>query len=230
MLSFSQDLLRGTSLSLSAAVALVFLTTGLLGCENKDLDALAQGQQCLDRASEPIEAENCRQFVEGKTGPQAMALACSIEFMAGGLTTKKILDAVKAQDDATDNKEANLMMVLALNDLDTAKDAVQFCNQSGVGGLIYLANLSLIGTTLASSIGFISVDGTPPTQAQIDDALDKCKSSDPSCEPEVIGEAALVLSESYCSGKDSEICKDIQEAVARGATAEDIGRELLELI
>ncbi len=209
---------------------LIVIGLGTSGCENKDVDDLARAQDCLNKVpnDDHGQAANCRQFVSGKSSQQAMILRCSIEFMAGGLTTPKILNAFEAQDGAEAKKEATLMTVLALDDLAIARAAVSYCNQSGVSGLMYLANLSMIGTSLKNS--GIPLSETP-TEAEIEAAIEACKTGDSACQPEDIGQAAIVLSESYCQGKDDDkICQDINQAVADGASADEIGEALLELL
>lgn len=204
---------RGTKKFL-LAISLGLLVGSIFGCEDKETNSVAKAQACLDKARSSSEAGACRGLIEGKSSQQAYIVRCSIEFVAGGLTTSKVADAFKAQkDNATTNKEAALIALLSLEDKSTADNAAAYCKLSGIPGLIYLANLSVIGTYVTYGSGF---DPTHPDLAA--SLFSSCANggSGGVCDDAVIGAAVISIGESYCSGgnSDSDVCSKVNQALA----------------
>lgn len=196
-------------------ISLAILAGSIFGCEDKETNSVAKAQACLDKARSSSEAGACRGLIEGKSSQQAYIVRCSIEFVAGGLTTSKVADAFKAQkDNATTNKEAALIALLSLGDKTTADNAAAYCKLSGIPGLIYLANLSVIGTYMTDAIsGF---DPNNPSSAA--SLISGCANggSGGVCDDAVIGAAVISIGESYCNGgnSDSDVCSKVNQALA----------------
>lgn len=204
------------------------LTLGLLvGCgESKEMDDVRQAQRCLDHAS-PATAESCLAYIAAYDSPKSNTIRCSVFFLKGGLTNNKLVEAYKQLKDQPDKKEAVFIGVLALNQKSDATNADTYCRKSGVPGLIYLSNLSVIGTFLASAVGGFD----PKNPASLDAAIAACQppSADPNCEPATIGSAVISLSDSYCSGgaKDDDVCQKINGTIASaGGNTENVGMAL----
>lgn len=194
-------------------LGLVF-TLSLLACEDKETNAIAKAQECLDKARTSSDADGCRSLVEGKNSQQAYIIRCSIEFVSGGLTTSTIAKAFSDSKESTSNKEAQLMALLSLGDTTKAESAAAFCKLSGIPGLIYLANLSVIGTYM--------------TQVSSDPAsfLTSCATS--GCNDEAVGTAVISLAETYCTGanENSDVCSKVNTAVtSANGNAEAIAKE-----
>src|SRR5690606_13268518 len=96
------------------------------------------------------------------------------KFLAGGLTTSKIVDAYKELEDSEgDNKESIFISYLALSPLNLATEAATYCRATGVEGFIYLADLAVVGSVLGDVGDFSS----PPEQSEIDAAFNKCQTT-----------------------------------------------------
>lgn len=214
-----------------------FLIVGVLclvcaSCENDESDKLAQAQNCLDNvpSSNPTAANSCMSYVSGLDSEQANIIKCSIKFLAGGLTTDKISDAYKQlNDDSVTDKEAFYISMLALSPASLASEAADYCERSGVKGLIYLANLSVVGSVLMEEIGVTGI----PDATDVQNALTACQSAPGTCDDTAIGTAVLVVADSYCAGSsaDAGICSQINEAVlAAGTDPAAIAQQIYALL
>ena len=200
------------------------LIVGLLclvctSCENEDMDKIAQAQDCLDNvpSSNPASASSCMSYVDGLESQQANIIKCSIKFLSGGLTTTKISDAYKQlNDNSVTDKEAFYISMLALSPATLATEAATYCERSGVKGLIYLANLSVVGSMMMDAIGVTGV----PDATDVQNALTTCASAPNTCNDTAIGSAVIVVAESYCAGTsaDSGVCSQINAAIAAAGT------------
>lgn len=215
--------------------ALILSPLFLSACEEKEMDDLARAQDCLDKVEDSnlSQANVCISYVEKYDSQQANIIKCSGKFLAGGLTTSKIIDAYKEYEDAGNgsNKDALFIGYLSLNPSSAAKEAVTFCRKTQVDGFIYLADLAVVGSILNDAAGGFS---NPPTQTEIDNALSTCQSTPSSCEPEIVAGAVTSLANSYCSkpsAKDDEVCKDINSAIAQaGGNNDEITKALTCLL
>lgn len=206
------------SLTLSSLTCFLFL--GLLGCEDKDTNAVAKAQECLDKATDQAAAAACRGHIEGKSSQQAYIVRCAIEFVAGGLTTQKVINAFKAEKTGPESKEAKLISLLSLdgtNATTTADNAAAYCKLSGIPGLIYLANLSVIGTYL-----------NPLVNTNLSAYLTDCANGIGSCSDTAIGTAVISIADSYCTdaNSSSEVCTKINTAITdANGSPEDIAKK-----
>lgn len=212
------------SLMLSTLACFLFL--GLFGCEDKDTNAVAKAQECLDKAREAADAVACRGLIEGKSSQQAYIVRCSIEFVAGGLITSKIAQAFTKQKEVGSNKEATLMSVLSLGDTTTADNAAAYCKLSGIPGLIYLANLSLIGT-------YMNPSNNPNFNP--DTFLSDCQSMTPPpvCNSTAISAAVISIADSYCTdaNSSSDVCNKVNTAITEAnGSSEEIAKKFFEAL
>jgi outer membrane murein-binding lipoprotein Lpp len=228
--------------------AVVSLSVALAGCKSTDEpDAIAKAQKCLDEASVYSDADACLSYVEDYTSQQAQILKCSILHTSGGLMEDKIIKGYNAlKDDSITNKEAAFMAVLSLDKpnltsgLTKAQRADAFCQETGVPGLKYLSSVIVAGTAMNATIESVTGTGidvnTSPAamQTALTTMLNDCGGATPSstCDDNLItlGTAAASLSASYCanSNADSDVCKDINDAVAAaGNNATNIGQAVL---
>ncbi|RME14993.1 MAG: hypothetical protein D6797_07640 [Bdellovibrio sp.] len=196
-----------------------------VGCENPDIKALQKAQQCLDQARTPQDAQACRQYVQGLTSQKAKSLSCAIETMAAGIDSSTMQSAFVDMTNTgpNGNKEAALLSHLSVGDKTTADTVFNVCNESDVPGLEYIAGLVRVATivdTLGSGANF-SAD------------LSNCATNTSSCNPADIGETAVVLADSYCTGDNANtnVCNEINNAVANGGgDYSAIGSQLLSLL
>ncbi|MGE0762737.1 MAG: hypothetical protein AB7N80_05615 [Bdellovibrionales bacterium] len=230
------------------SVGIVVLAAGTLsGCEEEESNDLAKAQACLDKISSTnySDAEACLSHVAKYDSQQANILKCSIKMVAGGLTTDKVSEAYKKLSAATGTNEAAFISVLAMAD-NKAEEALPYCVKTGLKGLIYLANLAVMGTALANTLpagGYDPNDpSTLPTQQEIDDMINNCQpGSTPTpggtacgnTEYTAIGNAAVTLGASYCAGSNatSEVCTKMNTAITNGGSdAALIAKELMCLL
>jgi hypothetical protein len=210
-------------------ITIATLGLSLISCRQEETDDLAKAQQCLDKVpqSDPGRATACLPFVAKHTSQQANILKCSIYMTSGGLTENKMVAAYKAVDDKTNNnREATFMSLLALNvpnvleGYDTAVNADNFCQLTGVPGLQYISGIIKIGSFMAKTIGSsVNFDNPDAVKAAVSDLISKCNTDprDAACPTDlsVIGSSASVLAEGYCTADaaDSEVCENINAAV-----------------
>lgn len=226
-------------------LALSFL---ILGCEDKN--KIAQAQACLDAvpSGSPGNALSCMEHVDGDNSQQADIIRCSGYLMAGGLTTQKMVNAYKALSGTTGtgaavtNKEAVFISTMVLDNpnltvgYSRAQTGDGYCQKTGVKGLMYISGLAVTGTLLsrvATDAG--SAFSDPPTEAQVNNAIDNCLSVTPSslCSPTTIGTVANTIATSYCSASNADegVCADVNGAIAAaGGDTAKMGNALLCLL
>lgn len=193
---------------------------GLTGCEDEEANQLAQAQACLNKVDDAhyADAENCRKHLKGVNSQQSWIIQCSIDFLVGGLTTTKIVNAFKElEDDANGtNKEAYFIGTMALNDTAVADNAFTSCQKSKVDSMIYIAAMARTGTYLSAAVSGI-LDGSGNVDpAKVDQALQDCASATPtSCNPTKIGESVIALQAVYCGTDqaDADVCDEINKAI-----------------
>lgn len=205
----------------AATIATIFLVS----CEDKESNALAQAQACMDKISSAnyAAANACMAYVDGYDSQQANILKCSIKMMSGGLTTDKVAEAYKAiaVTGGAASNEATFITVLALSPASAATDAQVFCERSQLKGLIYLANLAVVGSTMAAVLppgGYDPTDPTSlPTPAEVNQIINDC-APPANCGGghATIGQSVIDISEEYCVGgnADSTICQTVAGAIS----------------
>jgi hypothetical protein len=219
--------------------ALKFFLTGLIllmvsGCNESDNNALSLAQACLDQvpSSNPSSATQCMAPIVDLDSQQANILKCSIQFVAGGLTTPKVAAAYLALQNSATNKEALFITTLALTPASYAQSAAAYCNRTGVAGDIYIAQLSVIGSSLATVIpGYDPTTNTPPTNAQIGAALTTCIAG--GCDNATIGSSVLTVGNSYCktASADADVCAKITQSIgASDGTPNSVAQQLYLLL
>ena len=222
---------------------LILMTSFLIyGCEDKN--KIAEAQACLDAITDTTasQAKNCLSYLDGDTSQQAYIIRCSAHMMAGGLITSKIVSAYKALSGTTSgggavtNKEAVFIGTLTLSSVQVATEADEQCKLSQVSGLMYISGLALMGTTIAAVGADIGTYNNPPTQAEVDAAIDDCTSATPTsalCNPATIGGVATTVATAYCASQsaDQSVCSTVNDAItAGGGDATKIGNGLLCLL
>ena len=223
---------------LKSFLQIVLCALGLLSvlalpaCVDEEQEKLAEAQACLDRINEAqfSTANNCMVYLAGLDSPQANALKCSISFVGGGITTSRLISAYKQINNGA-NKESVFIGALVFSGasaaaaLNNVKSASNYCNASGVKGLMFLANFSVMGTTLMAE--YVAAGGTVDwnnpgsgggltiNEATLTTAVNNCAAGTGSCDYAAVGNAVTILSQSYCTGsnKDQEICKDVNNAI-----------------
>jgi len=205
------------------------------GCqEGEEADKIAQAQSCLDKVNDatPTDANACMTSIVNLTSQRAYVLKCSITFTAGGLTTTKIANAYKALKNNATNKEMIYMGTLALTPPSTATTAAEYCNLSGSAGLIYLAQLSVIGSAMMAAVGsFDPTSGTAPSLSDAQAAISACSNggSGGVCDDAVVGNAVITIGQTYCSGDNANVgvCSKMTAAInASGGNSTDVALQL----
>lgn len=213
----------------------IVLTTGLIGCENSDDNTIASAQQCLDKATTPSVATNCWNMVNGIEKPEAYGIKCAADFIADGITSQRITNAVsKALDGVSgaDNAAAIMMMYLTFSTTTKANQAYSDCTKSGSKGYQFFASVAQMGT-FADSVGggainAIVAGGGTPTGAQIESAINGAIGN-PAAES-AVGSAAKNMYSSQCATitpQNQAVCNTIKNQVNSGASDQAIGAALL---
>lgn len=213
--------------SKSNLVSVVCVCAALIlsGCqEGEDADKIASAQACLDRVSDatPSDANACMMPIASLTSQRAYVLKCAITFTAGGLTTTKIANAYKALKNNATNKEMIYMGTLALSPASLATTAANYCNLSGSPGLIYLAQLSVIGSAMMTVVGTYDPNsGTAPSLSDAQAAISACSNggSGGVCDDTVVGNAVITIGQTYCAGDNANVgvCTKMTSAIAASA-------------
>lgn len=228
-----------------AALAGILASTS---CVDKEMDDLSKAQECLNNVSEtsPTSATSCLQYTSGYDSLRANILKCSIYITSGGLVTSRLKAAYQASTDASvTNKEGAYIAYLALDLPDsatgyaTAQTALPYCNATGNAGLIFVANIAVMGSWANSLFDTSTgnpIDFSDPSavDAAIDTVVDSCQTNPPaaSCDPEIIGPAAVAIANAYCSSPsaDSNVCATINDAVGTGGDNDKITQGLMCLL
>lgn len=228
----------------SAIGTLVLALLFVVSCEDGDSDAIAKAQACLDKldedsASLATEAEACRTRLTKVNTQQGWIIQCSVDFLKGGLTTKRIVNAYKNLDGSSAGaaqKEAFFIGVMALDDTADADNAFASCKKSGVESLIFIASMARAGTYIASAVGGL-LTGGEIDENKVRDALEECTNPadpmNPQCDLEQIGESVLALESVYCTGANasSSVCQQVNVAIENsGGTSAGVGEVLACLL
>lgn len=242
-------------MKLKIAILLLALTALITGCEDDAKSKIFDAQACLDNLDENVgyeqlrtAADACQNKLGTVTSQEANTIRCSARLLMGGMTANRFAKAADQMDGSSSN-EAALISVLSLRGVggttperqtdakDLAKSMFNACTNSGVPGLVYIAGLSLTGTVMTNSIA-VGCGGGDMTQCneqelinEADNIVSACQSG--GCEPESIGQAAVAISDAYCTGDkaEEEICTDIEAAIsAGGGNSSTIGEQLLNLL
>lgn len=201
---------------------LLISAAALTGCE--DQNNVAKAQSCLDKIDDTValatlqtQVDGCLAHIAGDGSHKATVLNCSGYLLRAGLTSTKIINAVKAlSESSNNNKEATMIGALGLSDLTSAQKADGYCAQTGIDGLIYFSSLSLMGTVLKSAFGLS--DNPTATDAKNAAAFCANPANSSACTPEVVGNAVINVGNSYCAGGQSntEVCGELNQAIAQG--------------
>lgn len=185
----------------------------LYGCETSEDRAIMNAQKCLNNLSSaptPPEVDICIAMLGSLDTGQANNIKCGAYFLRGGLHNSKIADAFTAfKEKPTGQKEAALIGLLALNTRADADLAFNFCKKSNSPGLMYIAGLARMGTIMKLAY---------PGQTDPEQIVNDCKTDSSGCDPEAIGEMAILVESQYCKGdnKDTKICSDLASSIAAG--------------
>ncbi len=229
---------RLTVLLISTLAAFTFLTA----CENEDQNKVALAQQCLDQVTDATfsTATSCLNHLGSLDTQQANILRCSIALVSGGLTTSRIMNSFESLNSGDAGESAFIALLTmessggASGALTIATNAASYCNATDDKGLMFLGNMAVLGTTLATDVGgidFTNINESTLTSG-ISAAVTACASGGGSCDRDLIGTAVLVLGDSYCEGSyaDEGVCQEINQAVAGGGSTTDIANALLALL
>ena len=209
---------------------------GFLGCKDADKESIAQAQLCLDKVTQTDTAavQACLDKLGNVDTQEANIVRCSGEILLGGLTTEKVVNAFSQSS----GSQAALMVTLAVTNqgsgsTDTANKTLALktettCKKSNVSGLIALASFSKIGTVMVVGSGLSCADPLNCTPAEASTIVTNCSSN---CSPEEVGNTAIIVADSYCTGDNvnSPECKEIQTAIQNGnSDPTTIGQYLID--
>ncbi len=138
-------------------LSLALITSGLVGCEEKDDDKVSKAQKCLDEALVPGDAAACEAMIVGINNEKANRIRCSLAVLESGTTQSEIISAFQAMDTGTEDPVVELATILGVGDqdssgtVDAADEAVaenikNVCYASESKGLRTVAQLILFGT------------------------------------------------------------------------------------
>lgn len=216
-------------------------TIGFVGCEDEEMDKIALGQECLEDVTDSnysTKAPECASLVNGVNNELAQLIRCSAALFEGGLTTTRVINAAVALNKSSSDSEAVYIGALSMDSTALATSAYNACAATTSQGLIYIASLSRVGTSIINgALGDLTgllTDGeiSAADEAAIVSRINDCQTTPSSCNPEEVGESVLALSDVYCTAdkKDDEICSDVADAVANGADAALVGEAMFCLM
>lgn len=222
-------------------LAILMTLVVLSACGKKDIDKIAEAQECLDKATENT-ALACLQKVEGVESKAADILRCSAYFIDQGFSDPVRMEQVATQITSTqtpDNASLSALSVLGFTsqkytmteNFNLSETAFPACVRSGSGGLVYLAAATRMATAALTDMGFDSTTGTPPDINDMENAI--CNGTPSSTTKEAMGNAALAAYQQNCLGKDIStdvMCQQYQAAIAAHSDPTDIGTELIDVL
>lgn len=191
--------------------ALLTLSLLAVSCEEEIDNKMNSAQECLDQlpsTATEAQARACSSIIAGIESSQAYVIRCSVEFIAGGITTANIINAVETiQNLPASQQPAQLMAALDQGTGTQAQTTYDACKKSGVPSLEYIAALSLSGTLMIEATG----------QGDPSNFLLACQTPN-TCPDAEIGTVVTSMYGSYCIGDaaDSEVCRDISSAISSG--------------
>lgn len=230
-------------------VGLLLMAASLVGCTNsnqKEVDALARAQQCLDQVdqSNPSTATNCLNYTTPYNSQRAIQMRCSIYLTAGGLVTSRILSAYNTAQAVSSAEQpavyAGLLSFAYPTNVNAAYTAAlnaqSVCAQSGDAGFAFLSNMAVIGSLANSVWGSLNtsttgIDFTNLTpaaiSADIQQAVTYCQQnpSNSTCDPANVASAvtaAAAVATTFCTGNTSStiqnLCNDVNQINSWGTT------------
>lgn len=214
-------------LSFLGLMGLIFLSS----CETDEQVAIAKAQICLDKATAAT-ANLCKDHVTGLSSPASYIIRCSADFLTKGLTATKMAQSFINRDRSTTNKDPMLgfMGILAFETNALASQAYDDCKKSGVKSFLLFGSMSRISTKIGSFSTALDTirAGENPTQAEMETAIDAISLSD-TATLEILGDTAKTLGTSYCNAGNAttDVCKNVNEAIANNTTSAAIGTALL---
>lgn len=224
--------------SLKFLVMSVFVL-GLSGCADDDVSRLAEAQDCLDSATVST-AESCMSKVSGLESSQSYMIRCSIRFLMASFDTERFVDAFEAL--SNDSGGDTTLKALAIFKFDSRPEmdtTLSDCNRSESPGMMGLARISDLATYIVTDIGGGTFDDiyNPETgevdQTKLDDLKTDLAGVADSATDAELGEKAKSMSEIFCSTEEksnTEMCKDLNDALAGATTNEEIGAALRGLL
>ena len=213
----------------SALIAATLILFTLTGCEDEKESNLFKAQQCIDTATASTVNE-CTTYLAGDVSEQSYVLQCSIAFIAEGITETAIVTALEnidKQDQASD-PTITAFSALTMSSTTASTDALTKCTNSGSKALIALANFA----NLATAVGSLGSLLSDPSEANIQNFLNSYNSA---TDAGVLGAAVVASQDSLCNTtnglmKGTEPCDNINQAIASGASNDDIGDLLISNI
>lgn len=229
------------------AFVLTMVASFAMGCSNSN--DVADAQLCLDKiddtqAQSTVDSavNSCLSKISSESTTEANAVKCSGNLMLGGITSGKVFQAFKATTNKESASSAQLMLVIsvtkssnATENKSLAKNTYDLCQASGVSGLKWIAGLSYMGTSLVNGVAASICPGGDVTACDFTNnstassVMSTCSSSPSSCDPQAVGETAVLLNEAYCTGDNAktETCQKFAAAVNSGGSTSDIGASII---
>lgn len=216
-----------------------------IGCSKAtDEDKVGDAQFCLDdmpitglSAGERTSyVNNCLSKMDGVTTKQAQLIRCSSGFLIEGFSDPSTLaNILKSFKNNQQNSSTALLGVLAFkskgNSLTSssnedkvfAQETFNYCNSAGNPGYVLISSIANMATVISSISSNGSIEQGIADLLTNQDAL-------ASTSAEVIGATAIVAHQTSCQTIDDsnrQVCTELGNAIASGASPEQIGSALL---
>ncbi|MBX2994501.1 MAG: hypothetical protein KF681_06760 [Bdellovibrionaceae bacterium] len=213
------------------ALSLVCVTA----CKKKDVDYVAEAQDCLDK-TDSSGALECMQKVEGIETESAYLIRCSANFIY-----QEFMDPVRLSNIAEQMKASNSSPLAAIGLLAFSKPVgnnptaatartnlstatMDYCTKAKSKGMLLLSSMAQIATVASSALPDTEelINACDPNSPGYDanDCKDKAKEAICEASPAVIGEAALAAYQQSCLGssqQNSSVCEQFA-AITNGTT------------
>lgn len=213
------------------ALSLVCVTA----CKKKDVDYVAEAQDCLDK-TDSSGALECMQKVEGIETESAYLIRCSANFIY-----QEFMDPVRLSNIAEQMKASNSSPLAAIGLLAFSKPAgdnptasaartnlstvtMEYCTKAKSKGMLLLSSMAQIATVASAALTNTEdlVTTCDPNSPGYDasDCQDKAKDAVCAAPPEAMGEAVLAAYQQSCVGssqQNSSVCTEFAN-ITNGTT------------
>lgn len=188
----------------------------------KDIDKIADAQNCLDQAT-AAEADQCVSKVEGLESEAAYLIRCTGKFVKEGFNdSTKLASALSSISGGNTGASGSTAMMAALAfkaestpalNSSSAQEAFNFCTKSNSKGLILLSGLTQSSTVVAVLGG---QDPTTLTGPQLQTLMGTLQ-SDPVAQA-AVGTAVATIYTATCTNSSTttgNYCEQFDSAIAK---------------
>lgn len=209
---------------------LMVVSTVFVACEEKEDDQIYSAQICMNSAT-PATVDACLAKISGVSSSRAYVLRCSAEFIRANITTSTIVTAIENIEDNdsgnTDDPTIEFYDQFSFTSTASADVAVTNCAASGSEGLRLLS----LSAKTATVIKYDVLGKLPGQTMSPADIATLDPSTADAADLLAIGNSVIQMQSLACSEggslKNTEVCDNINNAIAGGGDAQAIGEAFI---